>query len=485
MNKTSNIKKTSVKKNYILNTFYQILSIITPLITTPYISRVIGAAGIGKFSYTNSIVSYLVLFGSLGLTAYASRQMAFMQNDREAQTRFFNEVMTLKVFLIIPEIIILIVMVFSSENYRWLFLVEGLYLVDAVLNIDWLYVGNENFLATVIRSICVKIASVICIFLFVKKEEDLLIYVLILCASNLTGAIMLWLGISKYIDRLYISYNGITNHLKGGISIFLIQISWSMYTYLDKVMIGLLQTDINQNGYYEQSQKIIVLSTTIVSSLSTVMLPRISNAFINNQKSEINRYMNGTMKFAICIGMALTVGLIACSDNIVPWFFGSQFMECISLLKILAPIILFSSLYNILGYQYLLGTKQEKLMTLSIIVGAFVNVLLNVIMIPKTGAYGASVASLIAEIIIVLIQFVFVSKQVSFLDLRIYIFKCFIACLVMYLMLTSVSRNISSGILQTWIMIASGAIIYFLSLMIVRENFLTKVITEKLFRRCK
>ena len=467
------MKNSTIKRNYIYNTISQILSIIVPIMVTPYITRVIGAERLGIFSYTNSIVSYFALFSSLGINAYASRQIAFYQGIRKKQTQFFCEVASTKIIFTIPWIIMLCMIAFVYKQFTELFLIESLYLFESMVDIEWLYVGNENFKVTVARNIGVKVLSTICIFVFVRSADDLLRYMYIIVGSTALSKLLMWIGINKYIDDFDITIKNIKSHLKGGISLFAIQMTWSVYTYLDKVMIGLLQSNFSENSFYEQSQKIVVLSTTIISSLSTVMLPRISNAYINKEKDAIKVYMNKSIKYAVCLGSAMSLGLIACSSNIVPWFLGDEYSKCVYILYIISPIILLNSLFNVLEYQYLLGTKQEGFIIKSMALGAGINILMNLLLIPGFGAAGASLASVISQLIIVAVMFAHVCGQIHFDGLFKYFAKCTVSGIVMLLVLIFINGLIDSSIFATLLLVAVGALVYLLLLVAFKEGFIS------------
>lgn len=468
-----------IKRNYIFNTLYQVLSILSPIVTAPYVSRVLGASAIGAFSYTNSIVSYIVLFATLGLTAYASRQIAFFQGKRKEQTRIFSEVVTLKIILLIPAFFVLILISKFNSDYSRLLLIQGLYLLDVVVNIDWLFIGNEDFLITASRSLIIKIACIILIFILVKSPDDIIIYVLIMAGANLMGGATLWLVKNKYVDKMHLCIGRFKIHLYGGLSLFFIQMAWSIYTYLDKVMIGQLAGDIAENGYYEQAQKIIMLSTTLITSMSTVLLPRISNAFMENDIKEIETCMEKSIRFSLVLGMPMSFGLTACAPNIVPWFFGEGYDKCIYLLQVLSPVILISSLYNMFGYQYLLGTKKEKIMTIIILAGSVVNFTLNLMLIPKHGSVGASVASVLAQTIIVAFQIHYVSRQIRIKSMKSTIVKTMISSGSMYIFLVMLNKRLESGLLQTVFLIVTGALLYFIALVIFKEEFLKEFVKLK------
>ncbi|MBR1628171.1 MAG: polysaccharide biosynthesis C-terminal domain-containing protein [Lachnospiraceae bacterium] len=357
-----------------------------------------------------------------------------------------------------------------------LLLVHVIDLLGSVIGIDWLYHGFEDFAITTKRNFVVKMIGIVCVFLFVKDKNDAVIYVLIQSVSSIAGAVVMWFGIKRYIDRAYVSLKNFRRHYSGILSLFLVQISGSVYMYLDKIMIGTMTDIVAENGYYEQAQKIINLSTTIITSLSTVLQPRISNAFISSDTKGISHYMEKSLHFVLFLGTPMTLGLIACSSNLVPWFLGKDFLKSQELLYICAPIIIIHSIYNVFGYQYLLGTKQDRVMTLTILGGSGCNVVLNALFIPRMLSVGASIASVAAEFVVMLLQILYVRKQIAIPSIKGYALKCLAAGVVMFVVVVGIGWKLSSGFLQTMGLISVGAGVYFWMMFFFKNDFVMEMV---------
>ena len=271
--------KKSITKNYIYNLIYQILILILPLITTPYVSRVLGAENIGIYSYTISIATYFILFGSLGIAMYGQREIAYLQDQKEKYSKLFWEIVVLRFFTMSISSIIFYISFVKNGEYHMYYKILLLELLANCFDISWFFQGLEEFKKTVLRNIVVKIISIICIFVFVKSYNDLFIYFWIYVLSNLIGNISLWAYLPKYIDKIEISKIDIMKHIRPTISLFIPQIAIQIYTVLDKVMIGTIILDKSEVGFYEQSQKIVKMLLTIVTSLGIVMIPRMANTF--------------------------------------------------------------------------------------------------------------------------------------------------------------------------------------------------------------
>lgn len=281
--------KSSITKNYIYNLAYQILLIITPIITTPYLSRILGSEKLGVYGYTNSIVSCFILFGGLGITLYAQREIAFVQEDKEKRSTIFWEIIILKFITVITSIIIYYFTCLLNNEYKYFYLIYLIEIIANLIDISWLFQGLEQFKKTISKNTLVRILATISIIVFVKKPEDLYKYILIQAISVLIGNLSLWINLYKYVDK--IKKINIKRHIKPVILLFIPQIALQIYMVLDKTMIGWIVTDKSEVGFYEQAQKIIRLIIAIMTSLSTVMVPRISNMYAKNDKKQINIYI--------------------------------------------------------------------------------------------------------------------------------------------------------------------------------------------------
>ena len=273
------MKKKSITKNYIYNLSYQILIIFLPLITTPYVSRVLGAENVGIYGYTLSIVTYFVLFGALGVSMYAQREIAYVQNDIKERSKICVEILIFRLITMSVSILLYYIFFVNGNNYQNYYFILIMELVSTCFDISWFFQGLEEFKKTVIRNIIVKLISFICILVFVKTKNDLSIYILIYVLSNFIGNISLWIYLPKYIEKIKINELNIFKHLKPTLWLFIPQIAMQIYTVLDKTMIGTIIEDKSEVGYYEQAQKIVKLCLTLVTSLGIVMVPRMANTF--------------------------------------------------------------------------------------------------------------------------------------------------------------------------------------------------------------
>lgn len=463
--------KKSIKKNYLYNLMYQLLIIISPIITTPYLARVLGPKGTGIYSYTISVVTYFILFGSLGTSLYGQREIAYNQSNKAERDKIFWE---LVLFRLVTMGIVCIIYFFTftlNGEYMQYYQILLLELIANFLDINWFFLGLENFQKIVTKNFILKILSIILIFLFIKDSNDVNKYLFIYALTTFLSNFVLWFGLKKNVSKIDRKNIHIFKHLKYILILFIPQIAVHIYTILDKVMLGVIFNDMAEVGYYEQSQKIIRLLLTLITSLGAVMLPRIANLFAENKEDEIKKYMDNSLKFVFILAFPLIFGIISVADSFVPLFFGKGYDKVIIIMQILSPIVLFVGLSNVIGNQYLLTTKKQGKYTFSVLCGAIINFLLNIVLIKNYKSYGAALATIIAEFIVAFIQLVFIYKNLDIRKIIISFFKSLIASIVMFLSCLFVTKFIiTAGVCRMITQIILGIIIYFGALFILKEE---------------
>lgn len=475
----------SIKKNYVYNLTYQIFTLITPLITTPYLSRVFDADGIGTCSYIESISSYFVLFATLGLTTFGQRETSYVQDDRKKRSVIFWETNIIELIASTLCIVAYVVFSFSQTNYK-LYLVLVLNLFSVIANISWFFQGMEEFGKIVLRNIIFKIINIAFIFTFVKTKDDIIIYLFGVAFFGLINNLSYWISVPHYIDRPILKELHPSKHIKTVIALFVPTIAMQVYTVLDKTMIGVITKNSFENGYYEQALKIAKLVLTIVISLGTVMIPRIGYHYGKGDIEIVKQYMYRAYKFVWLCGVPLTFGLIAVSSNFVPWFFGDGYDKVVPLLGILSFLILAIGISNVTGMQYLIPTKRENTFSLTVIIGAVTNFVLNLFLIQMFQSMGAAIASVVAETTIAIIQIYIVRKELSPLE----IVKCgvhyYIAGGIMYVVLLLVRSYFDASVFHTFELVVIGAVTYGAALLVMKDEFLLSNVNnvmEKVIRR--
>lgn len=474
----------SIKRNYIYNLIQQILTLLTPLITTPYISRVIGAEGIGIYSYASSIVTYFALFAALGTATYGQREISYCQDDKKRRSEvFWNNELLCIITTCISLCFYGLFCFFQKEN-RIVFFILSLSLLDVCLNVSWLLTGLEEFGKIVLRNIIIKVASIGFIFTFVRTKDDLIIYVLGLTLALIISDISLWPFVLKFIDRPKVKDLKPFSEIKVVFSMFVPTIAISIYTVLDKTMIGIITKNAAENGFYEQALKISRIALTVVTSLGAVMIPRIGYLFEKHDNDLVRQYMYRSYRFVGFIGIPMGLGLLAISPNFVPWFFGKGFEGVIPLIGVLGFLLLSIGINNVTGVQYLIPTKRQNTFTKTVLIGACVNLIANICLIPSLGAIGAAIASVLAETIIAITQLWIVRKEISSLAIIKQSLKYIISGFIMFFTLLLINKYLQPSIMNTLVLISSGCFVYFSSLFILRDSFFIEN-TKKIISRLR
>lgn len=466
----------SIKKNFIYNSLYQILIMFIPLITTPYISRVLGANGIGTYSYAYSIASYFVLFIMLGINNYGNRTIARIRDDNDELSKSFWSIYAMQFFLGIIVNIFYVLYVFKISNDIYVSLSMFFYVLSATFDINWLFFGLEKFKMTVIRNTVIKIVTTICIFLFVKTSNDIIIYCLIMTIGMLFSQIVLWPYVLKNIKLYRPNFCDVKKHIKPNLVLFITVIAVSLFNIMDKIMLGLMTSKI-EVGFYDSSQKIIAIPTALITSLGTVMLPRMSN-MVEKDEKQSNKLIYISIIFAMFLSTSMCFGIMGVSREFVPVFYGKGYEKCIILFLILLPTCLFLAFANVIRTQYLLPHQMDRAYVVSAILGATVNVIGNLIMIPKYGSIGASISTLLAEAVVCFYQSNSVKKYQPILFYITKSIPFLVSGITMFICLFIVSLDFSN-VISLAIKIIMGACIYFIIL--ICQLVVYKIIKKRAF----
>ncbi len=462
--------RKSLQKNYIFNLAYQALLLITPLITTPHLSRTLGAHGIGLASYAGSIVSCFVLFATMGITIYGQREISYAQDAPEKQRQVFWNV---KVFSFCTTALAFCVYLpFSlGQPQPEIYLMYGFQLLSVVFDVTWFFQGMEQFGTVLLWNTGFRLIGIVYLFLAVRTSGDILAYIFHLSGLTCLSHLSLWIMLPANLRKPDLKNLHPFRCLPVILSLFAPTIAIQVYTVLDKTMIGLITGSTFQNGYYEQALKVSHMALTIVTALGTVMVPRIGYHYEQGEQAEITRLIYGAYRFVWLLGIPLCFGLSLIAENLVPWFFGAGYEPVIPLLKILALLIPAIGISNVTGIQYLVPTRQQHLLTASVMIGAGLNFILNLFLIRRWGALGAALATVAAEITISVVQLFFVRRELSAVRILKEGRHYLLAGLGMTLGVAWLGHLLPPAPLHTAAMILSGATIYAVLLWMLQDDF--------------
>ncbi len=451
-----------MKKNFIYNFIYQILILILPLITVPYVSRVLGADGIGTYSYTYSIAYYFMIIAMLGLNNYGNRSIAKVRDDKQKLSKEFWSIYKLQ--LITSSIMIILyllyVLIFANQ-YKLIAFIQILYVASSVFDINWFFFGIEKFKLTITRNTIIKVFSLVLIFIFVKNQNDVWKYTAILGGSILFSNLILFSFLKKYVKYERTTFREIKKHFKPCLILFLPVIAVSIYKIMDKIMLGAMST-VKEVGYYENAEKIIQVPITLITALGTVSLPRASNMVSNNKENELKALIEKTMPFVMFLAFPMTLGILAVSKSFSIIFFGQEFEKSGLIMQLLSITIIFLSWGNVIRTQYLIPKEKDKEYIISAFLGAIINFIINYLLIPKYTSVGACIGTIIAEFTVMFYQSIVVSKE---LPLKKYIknsLPFLFKSLIMFIIIILIGNTIKNIKLQMILQILIGIIIYFL-----------------------
>lgn len=405
------VQRKSIKTNFILHSAYQILLVLTPFVTTPILSRTIGAEGNGIFSTTQSVTNYFVLFAMLGMSRYGVRTIAECGEDRKLRSETFWNLYLMQ--LVVAGLVFLCFCVYVwlfGSQYPAVWIAWGMWAFSTVLDISWLLFGCEEFAIPTIRGFVTRLVSVVCIVLFVHDLGDVWIYVAAIAGSFLANAILLWPHVSRYVDWSKPSIKQAATHFIPNLRLFVPVIAISLYTLLDKVMLGSMAGMV-EAGYFDYSEKLSKMPMSIITALGAVVLPKMSDIISSGRVEEGKRLVGLTMWFMQACAMALAFGIAAITPEFVPVFFGEGFESCIPIMRVLCVIIPIVCASNVIGVQYMLPTHKDTQFTISTLAGAAVNIIVNLVLIPRIGAMGAAIATVCAELTVLVVQTVVVKGE--------------------------------------------------------------------------
>ena len=450
----------SIKANLFYNIIYQVLSVCTPLITSPIVSRSLGADQLGIYSYTYSVAFYFLLFGMLGVKNYGNRSIARARGNREELSKTF---WSIYFFQLLSSILMLVgygfyIVILCEENIT-IAIIQGLLVLSAIFDISWLFFGFEQFKITTIRSTVVKLLSVVLIVLFVHSKSDLWKYTVIMAGGTLFSQLIMWPFLKNFVDYRRPKLIEILRHFKPNIILFIPVIATNLFKYMDKIMLGKM-TVMTELGYYENAERLIQIPNSLVTALGTVMLPRMSNLAKNSNKKEASLLISKSMLLSIFACSAMAFGIVGVSDVFVPVFFGEDFLPVIPLLYLLAPIMIFICWGDVIRTQYLIPNMKDVSYLVSVAVASLCNLLINYLLIPSMGAVGAAIGTVCAEFLVCFLQTLIVDKSLPILN---YIKDCIwfvLFGIIMYFVINQI--YVYSNLLTIFIRICIGAIIYIL-----------------------
>lgn len=456
------MKNKSLVKNSIYNVAYKLLNVLFPLITATYIARVLLATGVGLIAYSQNVVAYFVTFASLGIPNYGIREIARSKNYIEKRNKIFSELFIINFistsFCLILYYVMISLFPFFHQHID-LYKIMGLMLIFNLFNVDWFYQGEEEFRYITHRSFLIKILSMILMFAFVKDKTDVENYALILCFAVGGNNILNIFNLRKHNVRLEIKNLNFIIHLKPVLYLMASVIAIEIYTMLDTTMIGSLGT-AEQVGYYSNSMKLVKILISVVTAIGGVLLPRLSYYKELGKIDECSKIVSRVFEVMLFLFVPAQIALLILSKPIIIILFGNSFIPAATTLTLTSLLICGLGFSNLFGTQVLLTFNAERKLLFATIVGAVINVVLNLFLIPQFAQNGAAVASVLSEIVVTIICINNSLKYIKLIIQSRFILSLFISNLLLCILLMVIRLSNLSSLLMIIFAILAFVLIY-------------------------
>lgn len=467
-----------IGKNFFYQSLFQVVKIIIPIITIPIVSQALGPEGIGIQNYTNSIAQYFVLFAGLGVTIYGNREVAIAWNkERDQVSVVFWEIFLYKTIISLLALLLYLLFVYFTGNNIYLY-AQSLLIIATLVDVSWFFMGVEDFKKTSLANLTVQLTSFLLIVFFIKKPSDVFLYILIQSGGMLFSHLIVWLFVKEYISFIKVKLTGILSHARGTLQFFIPQVSIMLYTNLNKTILG-MTLGTAAVGYFSNSLQLNNVIVTIITTLDIVLLPYMTGLFANNNTKKIIQTMDITLHLQLFFSIPLMFGMLTVFDKLVPWFFGVEFLFLNNVIPLFTPLIVIIPLGMSISRQYLMPVGKISEYNQSVIIGALINIILNLSLLPTIGFFGVVIANIVAELFVTIVRAISFVKNTGykFRWSRIlgYLVSGFTMCIVTRYLTKNMSPNISTNLIQVIIAVA----IYFLSTTLIKVNPILAFIKEK------
>ncbi|MBQ7299423.1 MAG: oligosaccharide flippase family protein [Clostridia bacterium] len=471
---------TNTKKNYLYNVICELVTTLIPLITTPYVTRILGRGGMGSYQYVLTIASYFVLFANFGVKAYGNRCIAQAKDNPDERSRVFSGIFSQQLMLsaVVSVLYLGYALAFGGE-YRVIFAVFGINMLSAMLEITWLYWGMESFRPVAFSTIAVKVAVAVGIFLLVREEDDLWIYALLCSLGVIAVQLYLWCGVHRFVRFVRVPFAEIRRHFLPCLALLIPMISPTLFRSMDKLMLESM-SGAEAVGLYGAAEQLQTCMLGFITGLGTVMLPRVSHLLAQGREEDAHAYIGDSMQFEAFIGSIFTFGIAAASSVFVPYYYGEAFSEAAILTTVLSPTILMIAVADVVRAQYVIPHKRDRIFIVSVIVGAACNLACNAVCIPwfssvhetlgmtadAAAALGSLPGTLLAELSVIAVQYLYLRRELPY---KTYFRTCAIfpiAGLLMFIAARGVKvlcmevLSVTSPLLVLAAEVAVGAVVY-------------------------
>lgn len=477
------MKKRSVTENIFFNMLYQVLVTVLPVITTPYVARTLGLHSNGIHSFTESIVTYFIIFGAIGTSLYGIRKVAYIRDDEEKLARVTKEIIFLRILLMLITLAVYIPLLCIRNEYAYIYRIHIINIVANGLDISWFYQGVEDFKKVTLRNLFVKFLFVISLFLFIKEPGDLPWYVFLTVASSLLGNLIMLFYLPQYVDLRKATSLKMFQHLKPSLLLFVPQAMNYIYVLIDRSMLGWL-IDTDNVGLYDQAQRIVRMIIGVLQSVGYVMMARVANLTTSNDKEGIVSYARKSVNFNLFVAFPAMFGILGVAEDFIPFFLGDEYVGAVPVLQILSVLVFLTSMNSLMGIQLLIPLGKEKVYTIATSAGATVSVLGNLLLIPIFGVFGSGIACIIAEVTVFLISYFNLSDVFKLTVVLKDNYKILLGSVLMFVVVRLVAEININIIVKLMCELAGGTAVYFV-IALLTKNEIFLMIFDKVFSFAK
>ncbi|MBO6116630.1 MAG: flippase [Ruminococcus sp.] len=473
-------KKKSLKFNVLMNALLTMSSFIFPLITFPYVSRILLPEGTGKVNFATSFISYFTMIAQLGIPTYGIRACAVVRDDRRQLSKTAQELFIINLVMSALSYVVLFILLLTVpalKDDRTLYIIVSATILLTSIGMEWLYKALEQYAYITIRSLIFKVVAMIAMFGLIHKKEDYVIYgaisIFASCASNVLNLI----NVHKYIDLKPVGDYDFKRHLKAVSVFFAMTCAATIYTHIDTVMLKFMISN-EEVGYYAAATKIKSILVSIITSLGAVLLPRVSYYIKNNMTDEFKKITKKSLHFVLLISCPLMVYFVMYAKEGVLFLSGKEYLNSVIPMQLIMPTIIMIGLTNILGIQILVPLGRENCVLISTVVGAIVDIIINFILIPTMASSGAAIGTLVAEMTVLIVQYYYLKNQVTDAFKSIKYYKIIVSLLAA----VAASFWVVKLNLSTFFVLAISAIIYFtvyvICLCLLQEPLIVDMIVQ-------
>ena len=469
-------------KNFSLNTINQLIILIIPFITTPYLTRKLGADALGLSTYVLSLATLFYSIGTLGTNIYSRREIAYTVAKKKNIKKSFHELFLVRLILTVLTVGVYLVFMLYQDN-KVIYVIFILTLLGNMLDVSWLFIGMEDMKKLVLRNCIIRIISMISVFVFIKNPSDLYLYSLIKASGDFLAFIIMLPYVAKVLKPYSKEKLEIKKHLIPIVKLFLPQAASIIYVQCDKIMLGNLTSEISSVTIYEKAEALIKLPVTFVNALSAVTLPRVANMYAGDQTSNLYPLMKKISNLTLLFIIPILIGIGLVADVFVPLYLGEEYQFASVTMIALIPAVIAISLSSITGIQFLMPLNETKTLTISYSTAAIINIILNFLLIKPYGIIGAAIATDIAEILVFVIQYIYICKKYKSFNLTDNLLKRIIALSLMIFGVILIKYFFDKSILSGLFQILVGALLFAIVIIATKDKaamYIVNIIKSKL-----